>query len=162
MNKHWMTPIDTVYIYIKSNIIYVEMNNLHIATIKGSSSGKWSRYFTYMGCLAKWWRRKYLILSQSMSICVMRHLILLKVSTNRSEIDCPHVFINFSFSSVTIVMFIARNLTYNYIYVGIPLQWHHNRYDGVSNHPRPDYLQIKENIKAPRHWPLRGKSTNDR
>ena len=51
------------------------------------------------------------------------------------------------------------------------LQWRHNERDVVSNHWRLDCLlsrlfrlqaQIKENIKAPRHWPLWGKSTGDR
>ena len=44
---------------------------------------------------------------------------------------------------------------------GIALQWRHDGRDGVSNHQPHDYLlhrlfkaQIKENIKAPRHWPL--------
>ena len=45
------------------------------------------------------------------------------------------------------------------------LQWRHNGRDGVSNH-QPHYCllnrlfkaQIKENIKAPRHWPLWGDS----
>ena len=42
----------------------------------------------------------------------------------------------------------------------------HNERDGVSNHQHHDYLlnrlfkaQIKENIKAPRHWPLCGEFT---
>ena len=41
------------------------------------------------------------------------------------------------------------------------LQWRHNERDGVSNHQPHECLlnrlfkaQIKENIKAPRHWPL--------
>ena len=41
------------------------------------------------------------------------------------------------------------------------LQWHHNECDGVSNHQPHDCLlnrlfkaQIKENIKARRHWPV--------
>ena len=41
------------------------------------------------------------------------------------------------------------------------LQWCHNGRDGVSNHQLHECLlsrlfnaQIKENIKAPRHWPL--------
>ena len=42
----------------------------------------------------------------------------------------------------------------------------HNGCDGVSNHqPNHDLLnrlQIKENIKAPRHWPLCGEFTGDR
>ena len=35
------------------------------------------------------------------------------------------------------------------------LLWRHNGRDGVSNH-QPQFIQaqIKENIKAPRHWPL--------
>ena len=43
------------------------------------------------------------------------------------------------------------------------LQWRHNDHDGVSNHQPHDCLlnrlfkaQIKENIKALRHWPLWG------
>ena len=34
----------------------------------------------------------------------------------------------------------------------VSLQWRHNGHDSVSNHQ----TQIKENIKAPRHWPLWG------
>ena len=41
------------------------------------------------------------------------------------------------------------------------LRWRHNERDGISNHRRLDCLlnrfvhaQIKESIKAPRHWPL--------
>ena len=43
----------------------------------------------------------------------------------------------------------------------MPLKWRHNERDGISNHQPCDCLlnrlykaQIKENIKAPRHWPL--------
>ena len=46
-----------------------------------------------------------------------------------------------------------------------PLRWLHNERDGVSNHQPHDCLlnrlfkePIKENIKAPRHWPLWGNS----
>ena len=53
------------------------------------------------------------------------------------------------------------HLQYNY--------WRHNEYDGVSNHQPHDCLlnrlfntQIKENTKAPRHWPLCGAYTGDR
>ena len=49
------------------------------------------------------------------------------------------------------------------------LQWRHNEHDGVSNHQPHDCLlnrsfkaQIKENIKAPRHWSLCGEFTGDR
>ena len=42
------------------------------------------------------------------------------------------------------------------------LQWCHNGHDGIQNHQPHDFFtqlfiqaQIKENIKAPRHWPLR-------
>ena len=43
------------------------------------------------------------------------------------------------------------------------LQWRHNERDGVSNHQPHDCLlnrlfNIKENIKAMRHWPLCGNS----
>ena len=49
------------------------------------------------------------------------------------------------------------------------LQWRHNGRDSVSNH-QPHYCllnrfiqtQIKENIKAPRHWPLCEEFTGDR
>ena len=54
-------------------------------------------------------------------------------------------------------------------YVSVTLQWRHNERDDVS-YPWPhDCLlnglfkaQIKENIKAPRHWPLWGEFTCDR
>ena len=41
----------------------------------------------------------------------------------------------------------------------VTLQWRHNEPDGLSNHQLHDCLlviqvQIKEKIKAPRHWPL--------
>ena len=49
------------------------------------------------------------------------------------------------------------------------LQWRHNEHDDVSNHQSRHYLlirlfkaQIKENIKAPHHWPLYGDFTGDR
>ena len=48
------------------------------------------------------------------------------------------------------------------------LQWCHNGQDGVSNHQPHNCLlnhlfkaQIKENTKAPRHWPLYGECTGD-
>ena len=50
---------------------------------------------------------------------------------------------------------------YQYSSYLLALQWRHNASDGVSNHQPHDCLfnrlskaQIKENIKAPRHWPL--------
>ena len=49
------------------------------------------------------------------------------------------------------------------------LQWRHNERDGVSDHQPYNCLlnrllkaQIKENIKAPRHWPLCWEFTGDR
>ena len=64
-----------------------------------------------------------------------------------------------------------RNNNVNYKFIGTnqrlqTLQWRHNERDGVSNY-LPQYLftqpfiqtQIKENIKAPRHWPLCGEFT---
>ena len=51
----------------------------------------------------------------------------------------------------------------------ITLQWRHNGPDGVSKHQPHDCLlnrlckaQIKENIKAPRHWLLCGEFTGGR
>ena len=51
----------------------------------------------------------------------------------------------------------------------ISLQWRHNERDGVSNHQPHDCLlnrifkaQNKENIKAPRLWPLSGEFIEDR
>ena len=46
------------------------------------------------------------------------------------------------------------------------LQWRHNGRDGVSNHQPhhclPNRLfRLKENIKAPRHWPLCGEFTGE-
>ena len=49
------------------------------------------------------------------------------------------------------------------------LQWLHNEHNGISNLQPHDCLlnrfvqaQIKENIKALRHWPLWGEFTGDR
>ena len=51
----------------------------------------------------------------------------------------------------------------------VSLQWRHNGRDGASNHQPHKCLlnrlfkaQIKENIKAPRHWPLWWEFTGDR
>ena len=51
----------------------------------------------------------------------------------------------------------------------VALQWRYNEHVGVSNHQPRDCLltrlfkaQIKENIKAPRQWPLCGEFTGDR
>ena len=47
----------------------------------------------------------------------------------------------------------------------VPLLWRHNGRDGISDHQPHDCLlnhwfrKIKENIKAPRHWPLCGEFT---
>ena len=53
--------------------------------------------------------------------------------------------------------------------IHISLQWRHNEHDRVSNHQSHDCLlnrlirrRSKENIKAPRHWPLCGEFTGDR
>ena len=49
-----------------------------------------------------------------------------------------------------------------------PLQWRHNEHDGISNHQLTIFTQaffhlhIKENIKAPCHWPLLREFTGDR
>ena len=43
----------------------------------------------------------------------------------------------------------------------VALQWRHNERDGISNHQPYDCSLnrlVKENIKAPRHWPLCGNS----
>ena len=42
------------------------------------------------------------------------------------------------------------------------LQWRHNEYDGVSYLQPHDCLLNRLNINVPRHWPLRGKFTDDR
>ena len=51
---------------------------------------------------------------------------------------------------------------------GLPLHWRHNGHDGVSNHHHSRLFtqsfiqaQIKQNIKAPRQWPLGGEFTGD-
>ena len=58
--------------------------------------------------------------------------------------------------AVTVI--IRLNQT-NYI---MTLKWPHNERDVVSNYARLDCLlgsNFKENIKAPRHWPLWGETT---
>ena len=58
-----------------------------------------------------------------------------------------------------------------YVFISVALLWRHNGHEGVSNHQPNDCLgllnrliqaQIKENIKAPRHWPLCREVTGDR
>ena len=65
--------------------------------------------------------------------------------------------------------FVSRSTYYPYPQFNIPLKWRHNERAGVSNHQPHDCLlnrlfkaQIKENIKAPRHWTLCGDFTGDR
>ena len=61
-------------------------------------------------------------------------------------------------------------LIYGRFSLCLALQWRHNDCYGVSNHQPHDcllnrwfsQLQIKENIKAPRHWPLGGEFTGHR
>ena len=60
-----------------------------------------------------------------------------------------------------------RYVEYSGIVFQKPLNWRHNGRDGVSNHQPRDCLpfihaQIKENTKAPCHWPLCGEFTGDR
>ena len=71
---------------------------------------------------------------------------------------------------------IIESLMYSQLYrhsydpiLAQPLQWRHNERNGISNHQPHDCLlnrlfkaQIKENIKAPHHWPLRGELTGCR
>ena len=56
-----------------------------------------------------------------------------------------------------------RYLSGNLWYLQHTLQWHHNERDGVSNHQPQPFIQaqIKENTKAPRHWPFCGEFTGD-
>ena len=57
-------------------------------------------------------------------------------------------------------------VSYQY-HIYIALQWHNNERDGISNHQPHECLlnrlfrNIKENIKAPRHWPLCGELIGD-
>ena len=51
-----------------------------------------------------------------------------------------------------------------HVCVCVSLWWRHNDHDNVSNHQPHECLlnrlfRIKENIRAPRHWPLCGKFT---
>ena len=69
---------------------------------------------------------------------------------------------------ITRKMFPCRDIIMNIPPV-FPLQWRHNNIDGVSNHRRLHLLlkpfvevQIKENIKAPRHRPFVGGIHRDR
>ena len=77
------------------------------------------------------------------------------------------------FSDIRNILFLKDCIVYDEtrVYFQGPktLQWHHNRHDGISNHQPHDCLlnqlfkaQIKENIKAPRHWPLWGEFTSER
>ena len=53
------------------------------------------------------------------------------------------------------------------VFVSFTLQWHHNERNDISNHWHFDCLlnhllaQIKESIKAPRHWPMWGEFTGE-
>ena len=66
--------------------------------------------------------------------------------------------------------FIATGAIIHWFSGTIILQWRYNKRDGVSNH-QPAFgsfnqpfvqAQIKENIKAPRHWPLLEEFIGDR
>ena len=63
---------------------------------------------------------------------------------------------------------ISHNTTHFIASGCFTLQWRHNERDGVSNHLRLKLfaqsfvqVQIKKNIKAPRHWSLWRESTGD-
>ena len=62
----------------------------------------------------------------------------------------------------------VKTAAWNKSYTLLTLQIRHNERDGVSNHQPHDCLlkrfqaQMKQNIKAPRHWTLRGEFTGDR
>ena len=95
-------------------------------------------------------------------------------------IDCNQLFhyvINYPINleidiQRCLVILSAQSFTFRWYLVSqietCSLQWRHNERDGVSNHQLRDCLlnrlykaQIKENIKAPRHWPLWGEFTGD-
>ena len=66
-------------------------------------------------------------------------------------------------SLITLVTELHICIKLRVIVESLSSQWRHNERDGISNHYPHDCLlnglikaQIKENIKAPRHWPLWG------
>ena len=72
--------------------------------------------------------------------------------------NIPHAFLS------------AECHSYPIIYIQIFIKVTYNGRDSVSNHHAASLLftqpfiqtQIKENIKAPRHWPMCGEFTGDR
>ena len=61
---------------------------------------------------------------------------------------------------------LPKPITCNLLHEHLALQWRHNRLDSVSNHRASRLFtqqfiraQIKETLKAPRHWPLCGEFT---
>ena len=76
------------------------------------------------------------------------------------RIKCAHGFVVACFHVV--ILWVSSN---GVIHLTISLQWRQNGHDSVSNHSLTVVYstviqaQIKENIKAPRHWPLCGEFT---
>ena len=76
---------------------------------------------------------------------------------------------NFTSNACKMCDMATRDNTQYILFVCPALNWRYNERDGVSIHQPHDCLlnclfkaQIKENIKAPRGWPLCGEFTGDR
>ena len=94
------------------------------------------------------------------------HFITSIVGTENYNINsilsqCPAVMIAKCPVKITFVTRIM--VSHNRREIKTTLHWRHNDHDGVSNHQLHccllHRLKIKENIKAPRHWPLWGEFT---
>ena len=89
---------------------------------------------------------------------------------------CP-IFLNAPFRTEMFIHFCSewcivgywKGVLWNFVNLvnRVSLQWHHNERHCISNHRRRllakpfGQAHTKENIKAPRHWPLWGESTGD-
>ena len=101
------------------------------------------------------WRKFWLDLHQNYTFAALHSLLQCKLQWTWNYILSTLDFYSMSFSQSA-----PWILSYS-------LQWRHNECDDVSNHQPHDCLlfiqgQIKENIKALRHWPLCGEFTGHR
>ena len=116
---------------------------------------------------------KYLTAPKHINFQVpVMHIFCTKFCYPRSVVAPLHMRHNSHYVDCTILhMFRHDFLRYQWKTFCWPdaLQWRHNERNSVSNHQPPRLFtqpfiqtQIKENIKAPRNWPLCGDFTDDR
>ena len=125
---------------------------------QSSFGGRYTKHFIVVA----WWRLTSPLIVQQLvnETSKLRIYWPFVKKIHRPSVDSSHKWISNAQSFYDVCMICVAYTT---------LQWRHNERDGVLNHQPHDCLlnrlfkaQIKENIKALRHWPLCGEFTGDR